>query len=106
MATRLYAIHLSRHVKGCVKGPAPAVPAQGILCDITPQGFVVPDRAAVSQCLPPQYRKAFARSGMSQTRGNEGTYHWDLHDTRGRYFNTVYAIGYDFEPVGPHKVEG
>lgn len=96
---RLYAIHLGRHVKGCVKGPVSAVPAKGFLFHVAPDGsHVVPDFASIRKCLPAQYRKAFDKSALSRLScqsGNETTFHYHLHDTRGRYFNTVYAIGYD-----------
>lgn len=93
--TRLYALHLSRHVKGMVKGPVRTQPPAGALFDIAPSGdMVVPCKDAVRACLPACYRKAFDRAGLSQISGQSG-FHWTLRDVRGRYINTVYAIPRD-----------
>lgn len=90
--TLLYTVHLSRHAKGMVKGPVPAVPAKGILFDLSPDGAqVVPDMAAIAQCLPARYRKAMANAALSQINGRDG-FHISLYGSRHRYLNTVYCL--------------
>lgn len=98
---RLYTLHLSRHVKGMVKGPVTTEAPKGTLFDIEPHtnALVVPNKAAVTECLPACYRKAFDRAGLSQLSGREG-FHWTLRSSRGQYLNTLYAVPYDT----PHRV--
>jgi len=89
----LYHLHLSRHVKGMVKGPVHAVPRGiGYVCDYDENGDAVwPDNKAVRECLPACYRKAFDRSSPSMYSNSKGI-HFTLYDTRNKYINTIYCI--------------
>lgn len=92
---RLYALHLSRHIRGMVKGPVKTMHPIGVLFDVDKQGnTVVPDKSSVRDCLPACYRKAFDRASLSQISGQEG-FHWRLRGHDGKYLNTVYAIPID-----------
>jgi hypothetical protein len=97
MATILYTLGLSRHVRGMVKGPVPAVPA-AIAGHLMNGDIVRPDVDAVRNCLPACYRKAFDRAGGTFwfSSENEAPAYMTLHDTRGRYLNTLYAQPYTF----------
>lgn len=89
-----YCLHLSRHVDRFGKPFAPAVPA--MLCghlDSDSGAIVSPDAAAVRSALPHYWRKAFDRAGSFWfPKDGNGAAHVALHDSRGRYRNTVYAI--------------
>jgi len=100
----LWALHLSRHVRGMVKGPVKSVPAMyaGHLCKAT-RDLVKPDSDAIASCLPANYRKAWARSGgnfwfthteSDQNVHGRGAVYITLRNARGRYMNTLYAIPY------------
>ena len=94
MSNVLYTVALSRHVRGCVKGPVGAVPANGLLFDVDAATgeLVVPDIGAVKECLPACYRAAFDRSAaLSQTKGRYG-FHVTLYSSRGRWLNVIYLM--------------
>lgn len=60
-----------------------------------------PDLAAVRQCLPACYHKAFDRAAGAfwRDKHNDGKpLYLTLSDRRGRYLNTLYAQPYDFAP--------
>jgi len=86
--TTLYALHLSTHKTGMVKGPV-----NGETIGISE----MPERAAVRECLPHFYRKAFDRAGSFWQNKHDVTkpQHVTLHNSRGKYLNTVYAIPYE-----------
>lgn len=87
MSVTLYALHLSRHVQGMAKGPAPE----------SPHVQNTPDSGHVAQCLPHFYRAAFDRAMIRPwSRLTKGNLCLSLHTSRGRYLNTVYAIPYQF----------
>lgn len=100
----LFALHLSRHVRGMVKGPVHAVPAMyaGVLCSETKE-IVKPDAAAMRECLPACYRAAFDRTqgnlwfsndeASDAVHGKRAAY-VALRSSRGKYLNTLYAIPY------------
>lgn len=98
MAT-LYSIHLSKPIKGFGKPSVHSKPAMiaGHTCQETGE-IVSPDVQAVREALPHYYRKAFDRTGGTfwfNKNEREAAY-LTLHDARGRYLNTVYAIPYTF----------
>lgn len=86
MASRLWYMHLSRHVSGMVRGPVQSADAR----------FVTPRTTDVRACLPAQYRKAFDRvisgGGRKVNERPDSSLSLTLRDTRGRMFNTLYAI--------------
>jgi hypothetical protein len=88
----LYYLHLSLHVRGMVKGPV--ISTQGPIS-------LEPDNASVLQCLPSCYRKAFRAAGnMWWRNAHEGpgeNLRWlRLYSSRGKYLNTIHAVGKDF----------
>lgn len=92
---RLYALHLSRHIRGMAKGPVNTMQPIGIVFELDTEGNqVVPDPDSVWDCLPVCYRKAFRKAGLSQIRNVPG-FHWTLRGHNGKYLNTVYAIPND-----------
>ena len=97
----LFTLHLSRHVRGMVKGPVkarPSVTSYGGLWREAEQDFMRPDYDAIRECLPAQYRKAYFRSGMRFWFPKEGAgpAHLALYGSRGQYLNTIYAQPVDF----------
>lgn len=94
----LYSIHLSTHKSGHVKGPVKAVrPAFAGHYRKVEDDILAPDLAAVRECLPYYYRKAFDRAGNPWFPQDDSPAYVTLRDTRGRYLNTVYMQPYDFK---------
>lgn len=88
-----YSIHLSRAPGNWQKRRVPAV--QAMLVGHYENGNAYkPDREAVRAALPAMYRKAFDRDGAFWYDNDDNTKaaYSTLHDARGRYLNTIYAI--------------
>lgn len=89
-----YCLHLSRPIDRFGKPFVPAVPA-AFSGHLDPENgdIVKPDAAAVRSALPHYWRKAFDRAGSFWfPMDGDGTGRITLHDSRGRYCATVYAI--------------
>lgn len=97
--TTLYSIHLSRHIDGFGKPSVRAM--QSALAGHLRNGELVrPDVDAIRAALPHYYRKAFDRSGKGfafHKHDDSKPAHCHLHDRRGRYMNTIYAIPYEYK---------
>lgn len=106
----LFSIHATPHPRGmgkpCVKAIEPLAPV-GVF-DQLAKRFLQPDKAAVREALPAQWRKAFDRSGgnfwyvkgpngteIGETRFTKAPY-LNLRDYRGRPLATIYALPYRF----------
>lgn len=96
--TLLFALYLSRHVRGMVKGPVKATEC-GIVGHYVDGKPYKPDQESVRNCLPVCYRAAFERSQATWWWPNgqpDGSAYCTLRDSRGRYLNTIYAIPYHY----------
>lgn len=95
----LYSVQLSTRKPGHVTGPVKAVrAAYAGHWRKAENDIVKPDMAAVRECLPHYYRKAFDRAGGSAwfPSDSDSPAYVTLWDSRGRYLNTVYLQPYDF----------
>ena len=88
----------------CSKGPVRAVPHMGAgrACHwFTDHGMVVPDYAAVRECLPHYWRRAWDHRGpvwFTDEPGADPTKPatCTLYNTRGKYLSTIYLQPYKF----------
>jgi len=85
---RHFKLHLAAKKDGMVSGPVKAV-QPGIL--------IMPDKAAVRECLPHYYRAAFDRDGTFwQDKANPDSVQYaTLKSANGKYLNTIYATPVD-----------
>jgi hypothetical protein len=108
----LFAINTTAHKLGSVRGVESAT-GTGVYHPIQKRSFV-PDMAAVRECLPHYWRKAFDRSGGQFWMDSRGRFAADEHrrytgnvpylrlnDSRGKYLATIYATPYVFSAKGP-----
>ena len=103
----LYLVLYRGPTRYCAKGPVRAVEHKGAgrACHyFADAGQVEPDYAAVRECLPHYWRKAWDRRGgvwFTDEAGREGDVRKPAHVTlktrRGRYLTTLYLQPYRFQ---------
>lgn len=111
----LFSVHTGAKRCGSVHGVASRT-GRGVY-DPATDSCLIADAAAVRECLPHYWRKAFDRaclrggfwydqaSEMRDGRHHGATPFLTLRDTRGVFLATVYAIPYEFTAKGPQQAE-